>query len=38
MFSSDFSIRFQIALWEKGEQKECGWDTWPRDLKERHRG
>ena len=38
MFSSDFSIRFQIALWEKGEQKGCGWDTWPRDLKERHRG
>ena len=27
MFSSDFSIRFQIALWEKGEQKGCGWDT-----------
>ena len=33
MFSSDFSIRFQIALWEKGEQKGCGWDTWPRDLR-----
>ena len=38
MLSSDFLIRFQIFLWEKGKPKGCGRDTWPRDLKECHRG
>ena len=38
MLSSDFLIRFQISLWEKGKPKGCGRDTWPRDLKECHRG